>query len=75
MHTGDRQRRLVAMCRLPCDAVQQQRSACHSLSVPMGNRESGEQRPPVVDQRNGAGQNLTASQVMRGKAGPAPLVL
>src|SRR4051794_33836980 len=75
MHTGDRQRRLVAMCRLPCDAVQQQRSACHSLSVPMGNRESGEQRPLVVDQRNGAGQNLTASQVMRGKAGPAPLVL
>ena len=75
MHARDRQGRLVAMRRLPCDAVEQQRSARHSLCVPVGNREAREQCPPVVDHRNRASQNLTAAQVMRGEAGPAPLVL
>ena len=47
MHTGDRQRRLIAVRGLPCDAVQQQRPARHSLRVPVRNREPREQRPPT----------------------------
>jgi len=75
MHAGDRQRRLVAMRRLSCDAVEQQRPAGYGLSMAAGNREPCEQRPPVVNHRNRASQNLTASQIMCGEAGPAPLVL
>src|SRR3982751_2523900 len=39
MHTGDRQCGLIGMGCLPCDAVQQQRPACPSLPVPVGDRE------------------------------------
>jgi len=71
MQARDRQCRLVAMRGVSGDAVQQQGTARRSLRVPVGNREPREQRPPVVDQRNRAGQNLAASQVMGGEAGPA----
>ena len=72
---GDGQAGLAGMAGLAGDAMPQRRPAGQGLAVMVGIGQPPEPRPPVVDERDQAGDDLAALQVVGGKAGPAPVVL
>jgi hypothetical protein len=68
---GQRQRRLVAVLGLPRYAVQHQGPAGGCFRVPVRNRQPRVQAPPVVDQHNDPGHDLTALVILRRESRPA----
>src|ERR1700719_3908020 len=75
MQAGKRHDSLSAVRGLFTNRVQQQRAAGDGFGVFFRNRQTCEQRPPVVDQCDEARHDLAALQIVSGEAGPAPLVL
>ena len=75
MQAGQRDRRLARMLGPAPDRGHQPWPAGDGLAPRIGMGQAHEQAPPVVDQRHAPGGQLTAMQVVRGKAAPAPLVL
>src|SRR6516225_7500579 len=75
MRAADGQRHLPGMLGLSGDRLHQQGTAGDCLGSMVGIGQTDEQAPPVEDQRNIAGEQPAALQVVRREAAPAPLVL
>lgn len=74
MGTGEHQLRLSLMPRLFAHSGEQERPTRAGFGMPPRDGQPHEQRPPVIDQRNLSGHQLTPLQIFRGVAAPPPLV-
>ncbi len=75
MRAADGQRHLTGVLGFARDRRQQQRPSGDRLAVMLRVGQTGEQVPPVVDQRHRAGEQSAARQIVRRETAPAPLVL
>jgi len=74
VQAGQRDGRLAGMFGFASDRGHQPWPACDRFPLSHGTRQTGEQAPPVVDQRHRPGRELAAMQTVGGKSAPAPLV-
>src|SRR4029077_20806101 len=75
MWAGDGDRGLAGMLGLSADRLEQQRPTCDRLAMLVGVGQADEQVPPIGGERDDAGHELAAFNVVGGETAPAPLVL
>ena len=75
MWAGDGDRGLAGMLGLSADRLEQQRPTGDRLAMLVGVGQADEQVPPIGGERDDAGHELAAFNVVGGETAPAPLVL